>query len=58
MQSTLDKRWQVQKISGELPELDTFLQDRGLDLTEGMLSWADFHALMRVEGDVDEPPQV
>jgi hypothetical protein len=57
VQSTLENCWQTQKISGELPELDTFLQDRGLHLTEGMLSWADFHALMRVEGDVDEPPQ-
>ena len=47
---TLESRLRLQELGAELPELDAFLQEHGLDLAEGMLNWADFHALMEVEG--------
>jgi hypothetical protein len=46
----------LQLIGAELPDLDTFLEDHGLDQNDGMLNWADFHALMAVEGDEDDLP--
>jgi hypothetical protein len=49
---------QTQAIAAELPDMDTFLQEHGVDPIDGTLDWGDFHGLLEVEGDDVDPLHV